>query len=1082
MNEVLSKASKYYYTFGKTTSWGSTDTPQDASDTLEYEYTARRNIVLCREVLSNDVTLVIDRINWVSGQIYDQYDAYDETNIAYSGATSLDTALFYVLTDEFNVYKCISNNRNSSSTVKPTGQGTGFISDPADGYVWKYMYTIPLFLRNKFLSSSQMPVVNALQQSYYSDGSITKVILDNKGTLYYPNTSLGSVVSKFEGGVQNLRYVYGTDIAINSLVAGDRFEVNGEVRTVSSVTTVTIDDVSYYRITISATEPLLLIDTLSPARKLNTELVITGDGNKAANPYQLKSITVVDGGSGYSESSNIQVTFPNPYLDGEPAQATALVNVNLTGITKTNSGSAYASAPTATFSGGGGTGVQVSTVVGFPLKSITRTQAGSNYTVTPTVTILGDATVDATAVAVLSASVATIQVVDGGSGYVSAPAVTVGTEWEASTAYTDGDQIFYANRLYTVIGTDTSGTVAPTHTTGIQTNGSISLEYVGVAATATALLTGDSVSGFTITQAGSGYSEPPTITIAAGGGAVATATSTISGGIGKFVVTSAGSGYTTTPTVQITPNVVDTNVNAGAGTAVLSNNGSVKTMTVTNFGSDYTSAPTVTFSAPFYTAPAANVNTTSNTITASADHNMSTGDPVRYTTSGTVIGGLTASTIYYVIKVSDTEFKLALDGGDATAGTAIDLTSIGTGTHTFTSTDSAKIATGTITASTGYIKSITLTNPGYGYNIIPTPTISDADNPAGTGITAATVQTVVEKTRAYIEPVVDNSTGQIISVYIKDGGIGYTTASVEVKRNKINPASGKVTAAVSVDVNPGSTNTQQSLVERTAINGSIDNIQLISGGSDYTAVTVTINGDGTGTAGLNTKATATATIVNGEITKINIIDRGKDYTNATVTITPNAGTGGSGATARAIIGPPGGHGKSAIDELFGRTVLMYTRLPVTPVKGLTLSSDYRQVCILKNPKTFNSPYFYNGFSGSTCYKVTLATTPAVSMIGTIVDVYDTGSVSTATRSATFTVIAQSGNVVVLQAIDNDDEIMISNYYMRNRITGSGAYYLISFVERPDVDRFSGELLFVDNKTPFRPTSEQPVIVTSRFKL
>ena len=57
------------------------------------------------------------------------------------------------------------------------------------------------------------------------------------------------------------------------------------------------------------------------------------------------------------------------------------------------------------------------------------------------------------------------------------------------------------------------------------------------------------------------------------------------------------------------------------------------------------------------------------------------------------------------------------------------------------------------------------------------------------------------------------------------------------------------------------------------------------------APTVTITGDGTG-------ATAEAVIVNGSIEKINIINRGIDYSRAIVTI---SGGGGSGAVATAII-------------------------------------------------------------------------------------------------------------------------------------------------------------------------------------
>ena len=130
-----------------------------------------------------------------------------------------------------------------------------------------------------------MPVVNALQTGYYSDGRLSQVIFNLKGTKYHENTSLGSVATKTVSGVTNLRKFYGTNSAILSLVATDRIEVNGEVRSVASVATEVVESVTYYVITTASNEPLLRVTSLSPAKKLNTELEIIGDGYKQANPY-----------------------------------------------------------------------------------------------------------------------------------------------------------------------------------------------------------------------------------------------------------------------------------------------------------------------------------------------------------------------------------------------------------------------------------------------------------------------------------------------------------------------------------------------------------------------------------------------------------------------------------------------------------------------------------------------------------------------------------------------------------------------------------------------------------------------------
>ena len=74
-------------------------------------------------------------------------------------------------------------------------------------------------------------------------------------------------------------------------------------------------------------------------------------------------------------------------------------------------------------------------------------------------------------------------------------------------------------------------------------------------AKATSAITGDAVSGATISDGGAHYkvATPPTVTITGGGGAGATATATVrASGIGNAItITAGGSGYTSAPTVTI---------------------------------------------------------------------------------------------------------------------------------------------------------------------------------------------------------------------------------------------------------------------------------------------------------------------------------------------------------------------------------------------------------------------------------------------------------------------------------------------------------------------------------------------------
>ena len=70
------------------------------------------------------------------------------------------------------------------------------------------------------------------------------------------------------------------------------------------------------------------------------------------------------------------------------------------------------------------------------------------------------------------------------------------------------------------------------------------------------------------------------------------------------------------------------------------------------------------------------------TSTANIPSNILTGTRVRLTTTTTLPAGLATATDYYVIKLSDTTFKLATSYANAVAGTAINITDAGTGTHT----------------------------------------------------------------------------------------------------------------------------------------------------------------------------------------------------------------------------------------------------------------------------------------------------------------------------------------------------------------------------------------------------------------
>lgn len=120
---------------------------------------------------------------------------------------------------------------------------------------------------------------------------------------------------------------------------------------------------------------------------------------------------------------------------------------------------------------------------------------------------------------------------------------------------------------------------------------------------------------------------------------------------------------TTYYVIRVDPNtfkLATTGPNAADGTAI-----------------DITAAP-ITFSFATTDVSAAN-----DTITETA-HGLVTGDAITLSTTGTLPDPLATSTTYYVIRDDADTFKLATTAANATAGTQINITDTGSGTHTLT--------------------------------------------------------------------------------------------------------------------------------------------------------------------------------------------------------------------------------------------------------------------------------------------------------------------------------------------------------------------------------------------------------------
>jgi hypothetical protein len=571
-------------------------------------------------------------------------------------------------------------------------------------------------------------------------------------------------------------------------------------------------------------------------------------------------------------------------------------------ITKTFSGSGYATVPTVTISGGTGSGATATAKLGLTSNSFTLNSGNVVYSVAPTVTISGGGspTTTATATAVLTNGVVTgITLTNMGVGYTTAPTLTFSGGTVTSgvvypTAVGNATQFGVStitkgvNGTYTVAPTTVSFTAPPTT----------------VQATATPIVSFGVVTGYTITNAGSGYITTPTVTVVGGtfmAPSQAIGRSTLSnGGVATINYDTYGAvlgwNYVTSPPVTIAAPVTGgaqsplASVAASTGAEILNDGvlveanhfgptATVASITLGNgltFGAlgasqtrfTVTGNPTLTYSTSTATASSV-TNAAYKALLQNQVNSVTAGAACALT-----IPNLTVGRTYRIQLISDgVPGSIAVEGGTAvnyyftgdnvSAATWTAADTIGNITvnvnsgstfnlrgyalHDITTLATRTTATATATISNGVVTGYTMTNVGSGYTSVPAVTIS-----GGLAAVQATATSTV-------------SNGVLTGFTITNPGAGYRLTSNAGSSNVITPT---VTVA---EPPPAVT----AVATATLSNSTVTGYTITNAGSGYfTAPTVSIGIPNMG----NQPATAMATVSNGSVTGFTITSGGSGYT------------------------------------------------------------------------------------------------------------------------------------------------------------------------------------------------------------
>ena len=209
---------------------GSDTSPLTPVDSISQEFHTFDDLLAAKKVSSTDVSVAIARRNWTTGTVYDYYrhdyghhvtGSTSALVTADSGATALYDSSFYVLTDDFNVYKCLDNNGGAASTVKPTGTSTSILTT-GDSYKWKYMYTLSATQQANFLSTDFMAVAtNSTVSSAAVDGAVNVVKIKTAGSGGSNGTHTGVAIrGDGSGGVASVTVAGGAVTAVSVTTPG----------------------------------------------------------------------------------------------------------------------------------------------------------------------------------------------------------------------------------------------------------------------------------------------------------------------------------------------------------------------------------------------------------------------------------------------------------------------------------------------------------------------------------------------------------------------------------------------------------------------------------------------------------------------------------------------------------------------------------------------------------------------------------------------------------------------------------------------------------------------------------------------
>jgi len=259
-NNILSESNYYHIGISRSNQWSNLDEPPTSLGSLNDVMDFRMN--LQSVMIGETVSYVVPRYRWSFGTVYAAYD----TSVA---SSSISTP-FYVLTEANAVYLCLEQGTNINgeavtSTVQPTGSSANAFRT-ADGYTWKFLYTIGGTEQSNFLSANFMPVKLQLETTADSPG--TDIEQENIQNAAIPGQILS--IKVIDGGE-------GYESVPNVVIDGDGSGASATATVVNGRVTKIVMDIDQLNHIVSGSDYINARVSLvggSPVVEAQTEVVI----------------------------------------------------------------------------------------------------------------------------------------------------------------------------------------------------------------------------------------------------------------------------------------------------------------------------------------------------------------------------------------------------------------------------------------------------------------------------------------------------------------------------------------------------------------------------------------------------------------------------------------------------------------------------------------------------------------------------------------------------------------------------------------------------------------------------------------